>query len=305
MFTLFTIINPVYISPKNLRDILEQSVIYGLMGFGMTYVIITGGIDLSSGATLALTSVTLGYMLTNGVPILLALLLALLFGALFGFINGILVSYMHLQPFIATMGTMQMYRGIAYVVTKGLPISGIPSTYRKIIYSEIVPGSLIRTSSIILVLVAIILGIILRKTRFGSYLYAVGGNEEATKLSGINVNYAKIGAYIVSGICATIAGMIMIAKLGTAEPTAAQNYEMNAIAAAAIGGVSMSGGRGTIFGTFVGAILFSGLKIGLIVSGVDSYWQFVTTGIVIVIAAYIEIAQTKLAERKLIKGSSK
>ena len=212
---------------------------------------------------------------------------------------------MHLQPFIATMGTMQMYRGIAYVVTKGLPISGISSTYRKIFYSEIVPGWLIRTSSIILVLVAIIFGIILRKTRFGSYLYAVGGNEEATKLSGINVNYVKIGAYIVSGLCATIAGMIMIAKLGTAEPTAAQNYEMDAIAAAAIGGASMSGGRGTIFGTFVGAIFFSGLTIGLIVSGVDSYWQYVATGVVIIIAAYIEIAQTKLAERKLIKGSSK
>ena len=304
MFIVFTLINSAYINPANLRDILEQAVVYGLMGFGMTYVIITGGIDLSSGANLALTGVFLGFMLEAGVPSGIAILLALLIGAAFGSFNGVLVSCMGLQPFIATLGTMQLYRGIAYIITGGFPVMDIPRIYRDLVYSEIIPGWLIRVSSIIMIVVAIILGFILRKTRFGSYLYAIGGNEEASRLSGVNIKLNKIGAYMVSGICATIAGIIMIGKLGTAEPTAAQNYEMNAIAAAAIGGTSMAGGRGTIFGTFVGAILFSGLKIGLIVVGVNSYWQFVATGVVIIIASYFEIAQSRLAERKLLKAKT-
>ena len=301
MIIIFSIISPMFLTPQNLRDIVEQAVIFGLMGVGMTYVIITSGIDLSVGSIVALTGVSLSLMLVGGMNIALAIIITLIIGIVLGFINGFLVAKMTLQPFIATMGTMSLYRGIAYVITGGYPISGIPTEYRNLVYGEIIPDSGIRGSIVILICFAIIAALILRKTKFGSYVYALGGNQEAARLSGIRIEWNKIKAYMVCAIGSTLAAIVLIGKLGAGEPTAADGYELDAIAAAAIGGTSMAGGRGTILGTFIGAILFSALKIGLIVSGVDSFWQYIATGLVIIVAAYVEVAQSKIAASSLKK----
>ncbi len=301
MIIIFSIISPMFLTPQNLRDIVEQAVIFGLMGVGMTYVIITSGIDLSVGSIVALTGVSLSLMLVGGMNIALAIIITLVIGIALGFINGFLVAKMTLQPFIATMGTMSLYRGIAYVITGGYPISGIPTEYRNLVYGEIIPDSGIRGSIVILICFAIIAALILRKTKFGSYVYALGGNKEAARLSGIRIEWNTIKAYMVCAVGSTLAAIVLIGKLGAGEPTAADGYELDAIAAAAIGGTSMAGGRGTILGTFIGAILFSALKIGLIVSGVDSFWQYIATGLVIIVAAYVEVAQSKIAASSLKK----
>ena len=296
IMAVFTIINPIYMSISNLGDIIEQSVIFGLMGIGMTYVIITGGIDLSVGSILALVAVTAAKLSSGGMNVIGVVLISLALSVFLGIINGFLVSYMKLQPFIATMGTMSVYRGIAYIVTDGFPVSGVPSEFRSVFYGKITTG--LRTSVIVLLIFAVVAHIFLKYTRFGNYVYAIGGNEEASRLSGVKVQINKIKAYAVCGIGCGLAAMILIAKLASGEPTAGNGYELNAIAAACIGGTSMAGGRGTIAGTVLGAILFSALKVGLITSGMDTFWQYVATGIVIIIAAYVEIIQGKLTGKK-------
>lgn len=293
---VFTIINPIYISVLNISDIIEQSVIFGLMGIGMTFVIITGGIDLSVGSILALTAVTAAKLSSGGMNVVGVFVISILLSAVLGTANGFMVSRMKLQPFIATMGSMSVYRGIAYIITDGFPVSGVDSAFRNIFYGKIAVG--LRSSVVVLLVFAILAHILLKYTRFGSYVYAMGGNEEATRLSGVKVNSNKIKAYIICGIGSGLAALILIAKLASGEPTAGNGYELNAIAAACIGGTSMAGGRGTIAGTVIGAILFSALKVGLITSGVDTFWQYVATGVVIIIAAYVEIIQGKLAGRK-------
>ncbi len=293
---VFTMINPIYISVFNISDIIEQSVIFGLMGIGMTFVIITGGIDLSVGSVLALAAVTAAKLSSGGMNVLGVFVISLVLSAALGAVNGFMVSYMNLQPFIATMGSMSIFRGVAYIVTEGFPVSGVDPAFRNVFYGKISVG--LRTSVAALLVFAVIAHILLKYTRFGNYVYAIGGNEEATRLSGVKVKSNKIKAYVICGIGSGLAAMILIAKLASGEPTAGNGYELNAIAAACIGGTSMAGGRGTIAGTVIGAILFSALKVGLITSGVDTFWQYVATGVVIIIAAYVEIIQGKLAGKK-------
>lgn len=291
---VFTVINPIYISVLNISDIIEQSVIFGLMGIGMTFVIITGGIDLSVGSILALVAVTAAKLSSGGMNVVGVVVISALLGAVLGLVNGFMVSYMKLQPFIATMGSMSIYRGISYIVTDGFGFR-VASSFRSLFYGKIAVG--LRSSVVVLIVFAIIAHVLLKYTRFGNYVYAMGGNEEATKLSGVRVDRNRVVAYIICGVGSGLAAMILIAKLASGEPTAGNGYELNAIAAACIGGTSMSGGRGTIAGTVIGAILFSALKVGLITSGVDTFWQYVATGVVIIIAAYVEIIQSKLAKR--------
>jgi ribose transport system permease protein len=296
MFLVFGVIEPIYASANNIRDIIEQSTIYGLMGMGITGVIITGGIDLSVGSVLALVGAVVAQLTVSGIPLVLSVLAGLAFGFLLGLLNGLLVTKLRLQPFIATMGTMSVYRGLAYIVTKGYPVLGVPNEYRKLVDGEIVPY--IRVSVIIFFLFAILMHVILKKTRLGTYTYAIGGNEEATRLSGVRVEKYKAIIYALGMLGTALAAMIQVGKLGTGDPTTGQGYELNAIAAAAIGGTSMAGGRGNILGTLLGAILFAGLKVGLIVLGVDTFYQYIATGLVIVVASYIEVVQTSLSAKK-------
>lgn len=295
MTLIFTLLNPIYFTGKNFLSIMQQATINGILAIGMTYAIISGGIDLSIGCTFAIVIVTVGKLTVFGIHPFVAILLGLLLGAVMGILNGLLITKMKLQPFIATLGTMSVYRGIAYVVTGGWPVLNIPDAYRNLLSKRIATLGGVNIYMFIFLAVAIIAGIVLSKTKFGNYIYAVGGNEEAAKLSGVNVDMAKIKAYAVTGACAAIAGMIQLASLGTGEPTAGSGYELDAIAAAAIGGTRMAGGKGTILGTVFGAILLAALKIGLIVLNVDTFWQFIVTGIIIIIAAYFEFIQEKFA----------
>ena len=216
-------------------------------------------------------------------------------GTFMGSINGLLVTKMRLQPFIATLGTMSVFRGIAYVVTGGWPVLNIPDAYRKSLGAKVIGD--VPISIFVLFAIAVIAHILLKKTRFGNYLFAVGGNEEAANLSGVNVDRTKILAYSMCGFCVAFAGMIMLANLGTGEPATGQGYELDAIAASAIGGTRMAGGKGSILGTFLGALLLAALKIGLIITGVSTFWQYIVTGIIIVIAAYFEEIQSKLSSK--------
>jgi ribose transport system permease protein len=201
---------------------------------------------------------------------------------------------MKLQPFIATLGTNSILRGIAYLVTGGWPVLNIPRNFRSLFQVQFIPN--IRLYMVYFIVAAIVLSFILKRTSLGTYIYAVGSNEEATRLSGINVNRYKLYAYAFCGLMSAVAGMITLAKLGTGEPTAGQGYELNAIAAAAIGGASLAGGKGSILGTVIGALTLSALKVGLVVIGMDTFYQYIATGLIIVIAAYFEVIQRTISD---------
>ena len=297
MIIVFSLIDPIYLSSSNIVDIVKQSTINGLLGIGITLAIITGGIDLSIGSTFAIVIVSVGKLLVSGVNPFLAFALGIILGFSLGIVNGILVAKVKLQPFIATLGTMSIYRGVAYIITGGWPVLDIPENFRKALDGDIF--GVIPSSVVLLFVVGIIIWIILKYTRFGNYIYALGSNEEATKLSGVNVDFNKMMAYAICGVGAALAGMVLLARLGTGEPTAGQGYELNAIAAAAVGGTSLMGGKGTMLGTILGTILLSALRVGLIVVGVDSFWQYIATGIIIVIAACFEIIQNKISSIKV------
>ena len=270
IMVVFGVIQPIYFSPSNLLDILDQSVINGLLAIGMTLVIITAGIDLTVGSTLAIVIVSVGNFLVMGLNPFAAVLAGAAIGFGLGLVNGILVAKMKLQPFVATLGMMSVYRGVAYLITGGWPVLNIPQNFRDIMDGDVI-GTL--SSSMILFLVVTAAAyILLKHTKFGTYLYSIGSNEEATRLSGVNVDFNKIMSYAICGVCV-----------------------------AAIGGTSLAGGKGSIIGTFLGAILLQALKVGLVVCGVDTFWQYIATGLIIVFAVYVDVIQGKLAAMRLNK----
>lgn len=288
----FTIIDPIYINPRNIINILEQSVVNGFLAVGITFAIILAGIDLSIGSIFAIAIVFVSKMVVGGMNPGLAVILGILIGAGFGSINGILISKVKLQPFIATLGTMSIFRGIAYIVTGGKPILNIPDSYRNLFNIDVF--TIVPISIFILLLFVILTQIMLKRTKIGVYLYSVGGNEESAFLSGVNIDKVKIFGYAMSGIGGAIAGMVLLAQLGTGEPTTGVGAELNAIAATAIGGTSLAGGKGTPFAALLGAILLSALKVGLIVAMVPTFWQYVATGTIILVAASVEFIQQKI-----------
>lgn len=291
-FLIFGLLNPMYFTVNNISTIVQQSVTYGLMGIGMTAIIITGGIDLSVGSALALIASVSAQLAKASIPIPLWILICGVLGFSMGALNGFLIAKLKLQPFIATMGTMSIYRGLAYVFTGGFPVLGVPRNYRNVFNLKL--NSYMTISVLIFFAFAIIMTLILKKTRLGTHAYAVGGNEEASRLSGVKVDYTKIMIYALAMLGTVFAALVMNGRLGTGDPSTGQGYEMEAIAAAAIGGTSMAGGRGNVLGTVLGAILFSALKVGLIVMGMDTFYQFIVTGAVIIIAAYVEVVQGNL-----------
>ena len=232
MGAAFTIMNPAFIQWNNILTVFQQMVLNGVLAAGMMFAIITGGIDLSVGCTYAIVGICVAWCTVHSVNPFIAILIGILIGIVLGLFNGFLVNQLKLQPFIATLGTMSLYRGIAYVVTGGIPVTSVPDSYRNIFNGKMFAG--IRFYVLVMIVIFILAHIILAKTRTGAYLYSVGGNEEAAKLSGVNVKKTKYVAYVVCGVCAAIAGMIMLASLGSAEATAGTGYETNAIAAAAI-----------------------------------------------------------------------
>ena len=241
---------------------------------------------------MAVVIVTCAKLSASGVPVVPTVLVGLLVGAFIGSINGFLVTRMKLQPFIATLGTNQIFRGIAYVVSGGQPVLNIQGAYRNAFQFQIVRG--VRMNMIYLLILAVVFAVILVKKRAGVYIYAIGSNEDAARMSGINVERYEMIAYMMCSIGAAMAGMVTLARLGTGEPTAGDGFETMAIAAAAVGGTSLAGGKGSILGTVLGAFTISALKIGLIVIGMDTFYQFIAIGLIIILATYLDTLQNLL-----------
>lgn len=253
----------------------------------MTLVIISGGIDLSVGPTAALSAVLGATLMVAGVPVPLAIMATLGVGALCGVFSGTLVAYAGLQPFIVTLGGLSLFRAMALIFTNGNPIFGIPMEFRDFINSEIfgVPSPIV-----IVVTIAIILWVVMNKTPLGEYILAVGGNEEAARVAGVPVKRTKVTVFVISGVLASLASLILIGRLGAAEPTMGNLWELDAIAAAAIGGASLMGGKGSVIGTLIGAIILGSLRNGLTLLNIQAFYQLLATGLIIIIAMLIDRA---------------
>lgn len=282
--------------------------LYGILAVGMTYVIITGGIDLSVGAVVGLAGMVAGGLIQNGLTLTLfgvtlyfsvpmVVLLTILLGAVIGVINGIVITKFHVAPFIATLGMMYMIRGFANIHSSGATYSDLKG-YEALgnegwkFFGSNLFG--IPVGLIILVMIAVVFSILLKKTAFGWHVFSIGGNEKAAKLSGVKVDKVKILVYMISGICAAVVGIIACSQLAAATPKTGESWEMNAIAAAVLGGTSMAGGIGTIGGTIVGAFVIGVINDGMVMCGVSEFWQMVIKGVVIILAVIIDQFQRRL-----------
>ncbi|MET0428058.1 MAG: ABC transporter permease [Microvirga sp.] len=284
---VFAMLTPNFLTERNLLNILQQSSINACVALGMTLVIIGGGIDLSVGPTAAISAIAAAALMIGGVPIALAIPAAILLGAAAGAANGMLVAYGGLQPFIVTLGTLSLYRAAALIYTGGNPIFGIPPQFRALFNSTIYG---IPSAVVIVAVLALIVWVLLNKTPLGEYFLAVGGNEEASHIAGVPVALTKIATYAISGGLAAIGGLILVGRLGAADPTLGNLWELDAIAAAAIGGASLMGGKGSIVGTLLGAIILGSLRNGLTLLNVQAFYQLLATGIIILVAMLIDRA---------------
>ncbi|MFS0750738.1 ABC transporter permease subunit [Oceanobacillus sp. 1P07AA] len=282
-----TIMNPAFLDPANIMNLLRQISINGLIAFGMTFVILTGGIDLSVGSILALSSAIAAIMMTSGIDPILAVIIGVLLGAVFGALNGILVSKGNLAPFIVTLATMTIFRGLTLVFTDGKPVTGLGDSYAFQLFGK---GYFlgIPVPAVTMIIAFVILWFLLHKMSFGRKTYAIGGNEKAAKISGIKVDRVKILIYSISGMMAALAGMILTSRLNSAQPTAGTSYEMDAIAAVVLGGTSLAGGKGRIAGTFIGVLIIGILNNGMNLLGISSFYQQVVKGVVILIAVLLD-----------------
>lgn len=300
MSVFFSIASPNFLTPSNINNILLATMINGVLSVGALYVVVTGGIDVSIGTSMTFVSVMLGVFMTWwGFPAWLGIICGLLTGALVGLINGIMVTKMKITPFIATLGMQMVTAGLAIVITGGTPIyftkiSGyqniaLGSPFGSWFASLGIQDYAVNSGVLIMFLLAIIFGVILSKTSFGRYLYAIGNNRESTRLSGIKVDQWELFAYIVAGCMAAVAGILMTSRMNTAYPSIGSGYEMNAVAACVIGGASLAGGKGSMKGAVLGAFIMSVLTNGLRLLSVSTEWQKVLTGVIIIVAVYIDI----------------
>lgn len=288
---IISFMSPSFLTATNIFNVLRQVSISALIAFGMTFVILTGGIDLSVGSTLALTGAISAGLLAGGMDPFLAMLIGLLLGAVLGAVNGVIIAKGKVAPFIATLATMTIYRGLTLVYTDGKPVSGLGDSLAFQMFGK---GYFlgIPVPVLTMLLAFLVLYFILRKTTFGRRVYAIGGNEEASRLSGINVDRITIAVYSLTGMLAALSALILTSRLNSAQPTAGQSYELDAIAAVVLGGTSLTGGRGWIFGTLVGALIIGVLNNGLNLIGVSSFFQQVVKGVVILIAVLIDRKKT-------------
>lgn len=284
---IISVLNSGFLEPSNLFNLLRQVSINGLIAFGMTFVILTGGIDLSVGSTLALSSALIAILMVSGVDSMIALLVGCILGAILGAINGLLITLGKMAPFIATLATMTVFRGLTLVITDGNPITNLNGSYAFQLFGR---GYFlgIPVPAVTMFITFIILYIILHKTIFGRQTYAMGGNEKAAFISGIKVNKLKIMIYSLAGLMSAMAGAILTSRLNSAQPTAGMSYELDAIAAVVLGGTSLTGGKGRILGTLIGVLIIGVLNNGLNLLGVSSFYQQVVKGVVIIIAVLID-----------------
>jgi ribose transport system permease protein len=285
LFIFFSFVAPNFFTLRSVLSLALQTSAVTLMGIGVTFTIITGGIDLSIGSVVALSGTIAVMVAIAGVPIWLSMIIGLLVGVICGLLNGLMITRLKLPPFVATLSMMMLARGVALTITNANAKPG-PAGFGDLGNNTIFgtgpkfPG--ISYPVLIMIAVAIICSFILRRTRIGRYIYAVGSNEEAARRSGIKVNKVKIIAYIISGLLAALVGIILASRMVTSQPNSAVGYEMNAIAAAVIGGTSLMGGIGTVLGTVIGSFIIGILTVGLTMAGANYFMQQIVVGLVLV-----------------------
>ncbi|MEK3768342.1 ABC transporter permease [Paenibacillus sp. FSL R5-0887] len=290
---VFSLSSSNFFQFSNLVGILVSTAVIGVLALGATFVIITGGIDLALGTVMTFSSVMVGVIITFwGLPVPLGIVGGILAGALCGFVSGLMVAKMNIPPFIATLAIMMVTKGLSLVITGAKPIYfNDDPIFAKIAMGKMIPG--IPNTIVIFLLLGMIASIILSKTIIGRYNFALGSNEEATRLSGVNTVKWKIIIYSITGIFSGIAGILMASRLNSAQPSLGTGYELEAIAAVVIGGTSLSGGVGSILGTIIGALIMSVLTNGLQIMSVAQEWRTVIVGVVIIIAVYADILRRR------------
>lgn len=295
MIITFSVISPQFLSKVNLLNIVEQNAVLGIIACGMAFMIIIGGFDLSVGSTAALSGVVVALILQEYPGgLFLAILVGLAVGSLVGLCNGLLISKVGINPFITTLGMMVIVRGLVFVITKGNTLFGFPNEYNVIGMGFLGPLPLPMT---IWGLVVVACHFILKYTKFGQYVYTVGGNEKVAHLSGINADRIKLMAAVLCGFLASMGGIVLLFRVMAASPRAGNMYELYAIAATVLGGCALGGGIGGVLGTVIGALLLGVIINGLHIVGVSAYWEATITGLIILIAVAIDVASRKMASK--------
>ncbi len=295
LMIFFSLASPNFMQADNLVAILQATAVNGVLAIACTFVIISGGIDLSVGTLMTFCAVMAGVVLTYwGLPLPLGIVAAILSGALCGFVSGVLIAKLKIPPFIATLGMMMLLKGLSLVISGTRPIyfndtPDFPVISQESLIGWFFPALPIPNAVLILFIVAVLASLVLNKTMLGRYTFALGSNEEAVRLSGVNVDFWKIVVYAVNGAICGIAGLLIASRLNSAQPALGQGYELDAIAAVVIGGTSLAGGTGTVLGTIIGAFIMSVLTNGLRIMSVAQEWQTVITGIIIIAAVYTDI----------------
>ncbi|MBR2188338.1 MAG: ABC transporter permease [Eubacterium sp.] len=280
---------------QNITNVLRQTVWVGIMTFGACFVFSLGGIDLSVGSTYGAVGLAVSFLILGGMPPVIAIIIGIALGAVIGLLNGFLVYKVNIVPFIATMAVMTVTRGLMEVATKGVPISGVNQFTMRLLGQGYLFG--IPIPVIIAVIVFLVLYYVLNNTRFGRYCLSIGSNEEAARLVGINVSKYGILAYMLTGITCAIAGVLVTGRLEGAMPTAGEGYELDVIAAAVIGGTSLNGGKASMPGCLLGALLMAVVRNGMNLMHIDTYWHDVVMGIIIVVAVIVDELGTKYSKK--------
>lgn len=298
LFGFFCIMSPSFRQYSTMLSILDYSYYIAFMAIGVTFCLITGGVDLSIGSGMICCGLIGGYMINaKGMPVFVGLLAAIIVGLVFGVINGTLVAVLNIPPFIATLGTMMIARGLGSIATGGLsqtwPVSGSENGWFRNIFKIDIAGTKLPIGFLWIILIVILMSIILNKTNLGRYIIAIGSNKEATRLSGVNVVRYQMYAYIISGIFTGLAGISYAATFQAISPGTGAGLELDAIGGAIIGGTSMNGGLGSVVGSLLGVFIMSMLKTGLPYVGLQANWQQIITCIVLVLAVFIDVQKNK------------
>ncbi len=281
--------SPVFLSPRNIRNILQQISTVGILSMGMTVLMVSGGIDLSVGSSISVASVIVGKWLKAGYPAGMGIVLGLIIGCFIGYLNGLLASHTRAHPFILTLGNMTLFQGVAIIITEGYPITDLGEKF------EFIGGATIRGVPFIVIIffaVLLICFFLLRYTRLGRIAYAIGGNEYTTYLAGIKVKRYKIIYYVMCGFLTGLASMVLASRISSAIPTMGAGYELQSIGAVVIGGTPLTGGRGSVWGTLTGVLLLGIIANGLNLLHVDASWQYIVTGSIIVLAVILHERRT-------------
>ena len=310
----FSFASESFFTSQSLLLVAKHVALYGILGIGMTYVLVTGGIDLSVGAVVGVAGMVCGYLINQGLTVFgytiyfsvpSIVIIAIVIGIVIGAVNGIVITKFTVAPFIATLGMMYVARGIANLISNG-------ATFPNLVGKEALGNTGFEifgrdllgfpVAVIILILIAVIAAVILRKTPFGWHILAIGGNERAAKLSGVHVDNDKILVYMFSGACSAVVGIIATSQLVASHPMTGNTWEMNAIAAAVLGGTSLFGGVGTIVGTIIGAFIIGVISDGMVMCGVSEFWQMIIKGLVIVLAVIVDQYQRNLQARMALQA---